>query len=302
MAASNSWGCRYVKRAKCSNANIWLISSAGLAATFHARQNLSAWSGLRSIASSKHSESTKAIPIAQSPTVLLYPRRRAPKGRPMARSTWGGLFSGFGRTLAAALTLVVMSGPLAAQTSREIQDLADQVIRRLDLQTEFPVEFPPQPLFTIPSEVLWVVIIIAIVILLYAFRDLIPGLRARQASWASDAAEFSAAKNGAPAVALGAADQLAAEGRYVEAMHVLLLQSLTAIRERLDEQFSDSFTSREILRSTRLPEAGRTPLGDMIQRVELTYFGQQPAAFADYAACRASFNALAQTLHGSPAA
>ena len=99
----------------------------------------------------------------------------------MARSTWGGLFSGFGRTLAAALTLVVMSGPLAAQTSREIQDLADQVIRRLDLQTEFPVEFPPQPLFTIPSEVLWVVIIIAIVILLYAFRDLIPGLRARQA-------------------------------------------------------------------------------------------------------------------------
>jgi hypothetical protein len=32
--------------------------------------------------------------------------------------------------------------------------------------------------------------------------------------------------------------------------------------------------------------------------VEWTYFGQYPAALADYQACRASFNTLTQALHG----
>ena len=67
----------------------------------------------------------------------------------------------------------------------------------------------------------------------------------------------------------------------------------------LDEQFADSLTSREILRSTKLSDAGRAALRDIINRVELTYFGQHPAALADYAACRASFNALAHSLHGT---
>jgi hypothetical protein len=223
----------------------------------------------------------------------------------MARAAWGGnFFRGRRRILAAGLALAITGGTLAAQTSQEIQNLAEQVIRRLDLQTDFPTTEPPPriPLFTVPSEVLWTIIIIALAILLYTFRDLIPILRTRRRDWSADDLEFSGARPGTPAVALGAADQLAAEGRFVEAMHVLLLQSLAAIRERLDEQFSDSFTSREILRSTRLPEAGRIPLRDMINRVELTYFGRQPAALPDYVACRTSFNALAQTLRGSSAA
>jgi hypothetical protein len=204
--------------------------------------------------------------------------------------------------MATAVTAAAFAvGTVVAQTSQEIQALAEQVIRRLDLQTEFPAELPPpRPLFTIPAEVLWLVIAVAIGVLLYAFRDLIPGLGMRRdGGWAADDMEFAGGRAGTPAAALGAADQFAAEGRFVEAMHVLLLQSLNAIRERLDEQFADSLTSREILRSTRLPEAGRAPLRDIINRVELTYFGRQPAALADYVACRASFNALAQTLHGS---
>jgi hypothetical protein len=81
-------------------------------------------------------------------------------------------------------------------------------------------------------------------------------------------------------------------------MHVLLLQGLADIRARLDEQFADSLTSREILRSTKLSDAGRISLRDIINRVEWSYFGEHPAAQPDYAACRASFNALATALHG----
>jgi hypothetical protein len=79
------------------------------------------------------------------------------------------------------------------------------------------------------------------------------------------------------------------------------LRALAEMRQRMDEQFADSLTSREILRSTRLPEGARASLRDVIVRVELTYFGERPAAQADYLACRTSFNALAQSLYGSAA-
>jgi hypothetical protein len=105
-----------------------------------------------------------------------------------------------------------------------------------------------------------------------------------------------------PTVVLAAADELAREGRYAEAMHVLLLRGLADIRARLDEPFADSLTSREILRSTRLPERARDSLRDVVGRVEWTYFGEYPAGQEDYAACRVSFNALEQALHGNAAA
>ena len=82
-------------------------------------------------------------------------------------------------------------------------------------------------------------------------------------------------------------------------MHMLLLHGLAHLRLRLDQQFSDSLTSREILHSTNLPAAARAALRDVVSRVELTYFGQRPARLADYAACRESFNALARSLSRS---
>jgi ectoine hydroxylase-related dioxygenase (phytanoyl-CoA dioxygenase family) len=128
---------------------------------------------------------------------------------------------------------------------------------------------------------------------------MLPILRwGRGGAWTTDDEAPGEGEARAPAVVLGAADELAAEGRYVEAMHVLLLQGLADIRARLDEQFADSLTSREILRSTKLSDAGRTSLRDIINRVEWTYFGEHPAALPDYVACRASFNALATALHG----
>jgi hypothetical protein len=192
--------------------------------------------------------------------------------------------------------------PVAAQTPQDSQRAAEQAIRKLDLQTELPRE-PERPRITIklPNEVLWVVIAIALGVLLYAFRDMVPILRlwGRDRAWSGDEAVAGAVEARTPAVVLGAADDLAAEGRFVEAMHVLLLQGLADIRARLDEQFADSLTSREILRSAKLSEAGRSSLRDIVNRVEWTYFGEHPAALADYVGCRASFNALAQALRGT---
>jgi hypothetical protein len=200
-----------------------------------------------------------------------------------------------------ATLAVIAAGPLAAQTPQQAQAAADEAIHRLDLQTEFPRG--PEPFnwhFELPPEAIWIVIAIAIGVLLHAFRDLIPAWRSRAGSrWAEPEGTASETAPGNQAVIIEAADELAASGRFVEAMHMLLLHGLAHLRQRLDRQFSDSLTSREILHSTDLPEAARASLRDVVNRVELTYFGKQPAGLADYTACRESFNALARSLYGS---
>ena len=205
--------------------------------------------------------------------------------------------------LTAACT-ALWTSPFAAQTPEQVQALAQQAVRRLDLQTELVRQ--PEPFqwdINLPPETLWVIVIFGVGMLLYLFRDMIPMFRiGRDAAWTGD--ETHAAETGQPAsgMALGAADELAAQGRYVEAMHVLLLQALAEIRARLNEPFADSLTSREILRSKHLSDDLRQPLRDVVGRVEWSYFGEHPAEQNDYLACRTSFAALARSLYGGAAA
>jgi len=190
--------------------------------------------------------------------------------------------------------------PWVVQAREDVQRLAEQAIRRLDLQTGLPT--PQEPLFrlklpTLPAEVLWLVIIVAVGILLYSFRDAIAQLAFGQGShWLKDEAGADAPGQRAAMVVLEAADDLAARGQFVEAMHALLLQSLGEVRRRLDEQFADSLTSREIVQKARLSQTGRASLRDIVARVEWTYFGGRSATRTDYDACRQSFVALAQAL------
>jgi hypothetical protein len=147
---------------------------------------------------------------------------------------------------------------------------------------------------------LWLVIAVAIGVLLYSLRDMLPIWRLRHGrTWTTEEALAGEAEACTPAAVLSTADELAGQGRFVEAIHVLLLQGLADIRRGLDQQFADSLTSREILRSAKLSDAGRASLRDIINRVELTYFGEHPAALPDYVACRASFHTLAHALDGS---
>jgi hypothetical protein len=227
-------------------------------------------------------------------------------------STTAGGPAGFARVLALSVALafgtVVATGlnPTRAAAQQQpdaqadAQALAEQAIHRLDLQTELRREdepLLPSRRLALPQEVVWIAVIVGVLILAYAFRDLIPVLRAgRGGAWdEEEAASLSAGPRPAEIV-LETADDLAARGRFVEAMHVLLLQALADIRRRLDEEFADSMTSREILRSRQLSDVLRRPLREVISRVEWTYFGGHSADRDDYLACRASFSTLAQAL------
>ena len=187
--------------------------------------------------------------------------------------------------------------PLRVSADRIGQTARDS-IRALDLQTEFPRKVEPVRI-PIPSFLLWIGLIVAVILVLYALSDSIPFLlRGRRGDWeaADDAAGEGALARESDALA--AADALSREGRFVEAMHMLLLQGLTDIRERSSEQFADSLTSREILRGARLSTEGGTSLRAIIAAVERTYFGGYPAEPADYATCRQNFDALRRALHG----
>jgi hypothetical protein len=203
-----------------------------------------------------------------------------------------------------ASALAVLGGSFAAEAPQDVQRAAEQANRRLDLQTELPREREtPRYTLQLPAEVLWVVVAIAVGVLLYGLRDLIPIWRfGHGGPWTAEDVGPNGIKGRPAAAVLRASDELAAEGRLADAMHVLLLQALADIRQGLDEQFADSLTSREILRSTRLSEAGRASLRDIVDRVEWTYFGERPATLPDYVACRASFDALAQALPRGAAA
>jgi hypothetical protein len=202
----------------------------------------------------------------------------------------------------AAPVILTAAGVARADTARR---LAGAAIRELDLQAELPRAAEPLlPAWHIalPSSLVRVLMGIAAVVLVYLFLahargDLLSVWR-RSTAAGDDGAAADDTRPRAPAEVMVTADELARQGRFVEAMHTLLLQSLADIRQRLDERFADSLTSREILRSARLPERGRAPLREIIARVEWTYFGEHPAEAADYQACRQRFGELAEALHG----
>jgi hypothetical protein len=92
------------------------------------------------------------------------------------------------------------------------------------------------------------------------------------------------------------ADDLARRGKFAEAMHALLLQSLSELRRHLHAPLAVSLTSREILHHIDLPPEGHAVFADIVERVEISHFGGRRPEAEDYVACRRSFDALARVL------
>jgi hypothetical protein len=188
----------------------------------------------------------------------------------------------------------------AAPAPEAIESAVRDSFRQLNLQRDLPRDEPeasPRKL-NIPIEALWLLAACILALILYAFRDMIPIWRLTgRRGWEKLAGEPGEIATPSADASL-AADELGRQGHFVEAMHMLLLQSLAEIRRHLGEQFADSLTSREILRGARLPAQGRTALREIVARVEWTYFGGYPATMRDYTTCRDHFEALRQALRG----
>jgi hypothetical protein len=201
---------------------------------------------------------------------------------------------------AALLAVSLIFSPALAQ-SPDPEKAAQASIRALDLQSELPHQHSIEPIkLHLPQELVWLLLACGAAFVLYTMRDSLTFWR-RGDDWSEAGIDGQPGGPRSDADALASADELARQGRFVDAMHALLLQGLADIRRRLGIEFADSLTSREILRGARLPPQGRTSLREIVAAVEWTYFGGRSAALADYTACRKSFEDLRLALASSPA-
>jgi hypothetical protein len=92
---------------------------------------------------------------------------------------------------------------------------------------------------------------------------------------------------------LAAADALAAEGRYSEAAHLILLRSVADIESRRPRSVRPALTTREIAGLSALPPSARPAFAQIGRVVERSLFGGAPVQAADYAACRRDYEAFA---------
>lgn len=88
------------------------------------------------------------------------------------------------------------------------------------------------------------------------------------------------------------ASRLAAEGRYGEAIHVLLLVAIRQLAERSRVTLPPSRTSRELVRLLPLGGESRETFADLVRSVELSLFGGVAAGPEDYERSLARFRSL----------
>ena len=95
-----------------------------------------------------------------------------------------------------------------------------------------------------------------------------------------------------PRALLARADQLAAAGRYAEAMHCVLLAAMASIGGQAQKS-ADSLTSWELLRAAALGPAQLQILRDLVTHTERAWFGRRPAEVDDYRLVRGRFDEFA---------
>jgi len=92
---------------------------------------------------------------------------------------------------------------------------------------------------------------------------------------------------------LADADRLAAEGRFAEAAHLLLLRSIEDLDSRRPRTVRRALTSREIASLDALPESARPAFGSIARVVERSLFGGAAVDAGDFAACRQAYEDFA---------
>ena len=96
-------------------------------------------------------------------------------------------------------------------------------------------------------------------------------------------------RHSGPPVTLVDADALAAERRFGEAIHALLLHCVGEIKKRPGFAISDSLTGREIARRTVFSDDTRAAFRNLVARAEKSHFGNHPAREDDYRTCRQDY-------------
>ena len=92
---------------------------------------------------------------------------------------------------------------------------------------------------------------------------------------------------------LSAADLLAADGRFAEAAHLILLRSVEDIESRRPHTLRAALTTREIASLSALPAEARPAFAKIGRIVERSLFGGVPVAADEFEDCRRAYETFA---------
>ena len=95
------------------------------------------------------------------------------------------------------------------------------------------------------------------------------------------------------------AEALAAQGRYGEAIHLLLLRTFEVLARRMGSRLAPGMTAREAVVRLSLPGPARPALADLVEAAETTTFAGRAASESDYKRCANRFGVLKSALAGA---
>jgi hypothetical protein len=183
-----------------------------------------------------------------------------------------------------------------------------ELLTHTDLQFDFPKFEPPKtPDWLIqflkflgsfgpyPKYVFWAAVIIgALLLAFFIGREILRRILAfeKKTDVSTGLPEWRPSPKAARLL-LQDADALAAQGRFTEAVHLLLLRSIQDIEERNPNLLKPALTSREIGALDQLPGAVRPAFAYMARVVESALFGNRDAGASDFAQCREAYERFA---------
>jgi len=190
---------------------------------------------------------------------------------------------------------------LASATPADVvRERARRILERGEYQTELPaairpavLDLPLGPLEILLRVLFWtalaVMVVLAVAWIVRRLRGLTPDAEA-PAGPAEGASDMGRRQ-------LGAAEALAARGRFGEAIHVLLLDTLEALSRAA--RLAPSLTSREIVARVPLPERARDALSGLVSAVEVSWFGGEDPGETEYRLCLERFHAFLDATRGA---
>jgi len=220
--------------------------------------------------------------------------------------------------LAALPTLLLLAAPAGSPTGADrVARAVEQAYARGDLQRSYPaldlghVESAEATLDPLVALLRWLGLGgVAAQLVRLAGIGMAVLLVLLSALWLSrrlaERADTVRMTEGGAAPALDAgplldAEALAAQGRFGEAIHLLLLRTFEVLARRMGSRLAPGMTAREALARLTLPAPARPALADLVDAAETTTFAGRPASEGDYQRCTERFALLQSALAGARA-
>lgn len=189
----------------------------------------------------------------------------------------------------------------------ELSTLHADLVAREDLQFDFPPYVEPKPpqwadalvrffeaIGPILKVVFWVGLALGVLlIVVFAAREIqATWTRRRTAEQVARPADWAPEPEKAKAL-LEDADRLAAQGRFEEAVHLLLFRSIDELAGRRPEAVRPALTSRDIAQIEAMPGPARSAFSRIAEVVEKSFFGGRPVGQGEFSECRRAYEAFA---------